>query len=91
MFLTATEIDSIIATAKRMAARLGMKFEIDKDKPNALKGMNGIQVKVDAKRNIATLHAFLDGRYATWVEFDAEQLDGLIGLLEDARSTLTKE
>lgn len=68
-----------------------MKFDVDEDKLNALKGMNGIQVKVDANRNVARLHAFLDGRYATWVEFDAEQLDDLIKLLEDARSTLTKE
>jgi hypothetical protein len=51
-------------------------------------GKNGIQVTVNDDHKSAIVKTFLDGKYETWIEFDAEQLDGLIHELTKARAAL---
>jgi hypothetical protein len=51
-------------------------------------GTNGVQVKVDTDRKIATVHMFLNGEYVAWVEYNPEQLNGLIKELKQARDEL---
>lgn len=51
---------------------------------------NGIIVKVDDKKKVATVEMFLNDRVETWVEFNLQQLDRLLIELAKARLQLEK-
>jgi hypothetical protein len=51
-------------------------------------GKNGIQVTPNKEDQVIKLYMFLDGAYTTWVEFNEEQIEGLLREIEAARAAL---
>ena len=49
---------------------------------------NGIRVTPDKEKQVIVLQMFLNGQYGTWVEFNEEQLNGLLLEIQTARKAL---
>jgi hypothetical protein len=49
---------------------------------------NGIRVTPDKEKQVIVLQMFLNGQYGTWVEFNKEQLNGLLLEIQTARKAL---
>jgi hypothetical protein len=53
-----------------------------------LDGKNYIRTKISEDRKTVSLQMFIRNEPGQWIKYDAEQLDGLIKLLDQARETI---
>jgi len=58
---------------------------------NASENLNGVHVVVHETEPSARIYMFIDGLYTHWVEYDLEQLDRLIEVLNEKRIELTEK